>query len=106
MLAKHGQRWLLVCFAVLLSMIACSSTYRFQYRYTMIEPPGGSEGIEDDRVRIHLTPVPKRGTLNLVLSNKSTQEIAIDWEQTHFIDPNGRQQQANEVGSPLRSYDL
>jgi len=98
-LAKHGQRWLLVCFAVLLSMIACSSTYRFQYRYTMIEPPGGSEGIEDDRVRIHLTPVPKRGTLNLVLSNKSTQEIAIDWEQTHFIDPNGRRQQANEVGS-------
>jgi hypothetical protein len=80
-------------------MIACSSTYQFQYQYTMIEPPGGSEGIEDDRVRIRLAPVPKRGTLNLVLNNKSTQAIAIDWEQTHFIDPFGRRQQANEVGS-------
>jgi hypothetical protein len=80
-------------------MIACSSAYRFQYRYTMIEPPGGSEGVEDDRVRIRLAPVPKRGTLNLALSNKGTQAIAIDWEQTHFIDPLGRRQQANEVGS-------
>ena len=99
MLIKRGQRGPLVCFAVLLSMIACSSTYRFQYQYTMIEPPGGSEGIEDDRVRIRLTPVPKRGTLNLALSNRGTQAIAIDWEQTHFIDPHGRRQQATEVGT-------
>jgi hypothetical protein len=98
-LIKRGQEWLLVCFAVLLSMMACSSMYRFQYRYTMIEPPGGSEGVEDDRVRIRLAPVSSRGTFNLALSNKGTQAIAIDWEQTHFIDPLGRRQQATEVGT-------
>ncbi len=99
MFIKRVQRWWLVCLAVLLSMVACSSTYRFQYRYTMIEPPGGSEGIEDDRVRIRLAPVPNRGTINLALINKGTQGIAIDWEQTHFIDPFGRRQQATEVGT-------
>jgi hypothetical protein len=65
----------------------------------MIEPPGGSEGIEDDRVRIQLTPVPSRGTLNLALSNKGTHAVAIDWDQTHFLDPFGRRQQATEVGA-------
>ncbi len=99
MLIKRAQRWPLVCLAVLLSMIACSSTYRFQYRYTMIEPPGGSEGVEDSRVRIRLAPVPNRGTINLALSNKGTRGVAIDWEQTHFIDPFGRRQQATEVGT-------
>lgn len=99
MLMKRAQRWLLVCLAVLLGIVACSSAYRFQYQYTMIEPPGGSEGVEDDRVRIRLTPVPKRGTLNLALNNKGTQAVVLDWEQTHFIDPLGRRQQATEVGS-------
>jgi len=98
-LIKRVRGWLLVCLAVLLGMTACSSTYRFQYRYTMVEPPGGSEGFEDDRVRIRLAPVPGRGTLNLALSNKGTQNIAVDWEQTHFIDPHGRRQQATEVGA-------
>lgn len=96
---KRAQGWLLVCLTVLLSMTACTSTYRFQYRYTMIEPPGGSEGIEDDRVSIRLAPVPSRGTLNLALRNKGTRGVAIDWEETHFIDPLGRRQQATEVGT-------
>lgn len=99
MLMKRAQRWLLVCFAVLLSMTACRSAYQFQYRYTMVEPPGGSEGVEDDRVRIRLVPVSKRGTLNLALSNKGAQTVMLDWEQTHFIDPFGRRQQATEVGA-------
>ena len=96
---KQTKGWLLVCLAVLLSMTACSSTYRFQYRYTMVELPGGSEGIEDERVRIRLSPVPDRGTLNLALSNKGTQGVAIDWQETHFIDTLGRRQQATEVGA-------
>lgn len=93
----HGQMF--VCLAVLLSMIACSSAYRFQYQYAMIEPPGGSEGVEDDRVRIRLAPIPDRGILDLALSNKSTQAVEIVWDQTHFIDPFGRRQQATEVGT-------
>lgn len=99
MLRKRTERWVLVCLAVLLSMLACTSAYRFKYRYTMIDPPGGSEGIEDERVRIRLAPVPDRGTLNLALSNKGTHTVAIDWEQTHFIDTLGRRQLATEVGN-------
>lgn len=94
----QAYKWLFAGLAVLLSMIACSSPYRFQYRYTMIEPPGGSEGVEDDRVRIRLMPIPDKGILDLALSNKGTQPIAIVWNRTHFVDPFGRRQQASEAG--------
>lgn len=97
--SPQAYKWLFAGLAVLLSVIACSSPYRFQYRYTMIEPPGGSEGIEDDRVRIRLRPIPEQGTLDLALSNKSTQSIAIVWNKTRFVDPFGRRQQASEAGT-------
>ena len=98
MFIKRRPGWLLLGWAVLLSLTACSSAYRFQYRYTMVEPPGGSEGVEDERVRIRLAPASKRGLLNLALHNKGTQTLALDWGQTYFIDPHGRRQQATEVG--------
>ncbi len=95
----HSYKWLFVGLAVLLCMVACSSPYRFQYRYTMIEPPGGSEGVEDDRVRIRLMPIADKGILDLALSNKGTLPIAIVWNETHFVDPFGRRQQATEAGT-------
>jgi hypothetical protein len=72
--------------------------YRFQYDYSMIDPPHGKEGIEDEHVRITLTPVAHQGLLYLVVVNKTGQPIMIVWEQTYYMDPRGRRQTASETG--------
>jgi hypothetical protein len=92
-------RLLLLGLIMLMSLIACSHAYRFRYHYVMVEPPGGSEGLEDRRVRIRLDPVVDRGLLHLTLTNKSLQPMTILWEQTHFIDPVGRRHDASETGA-------
>jgi hypothetical protein len=89
---------LLACVLLLLSVSACSSAYRFRYDYIMVDPPGGSEGVEDEHVRIHLTPVARKGLLHLVVVNKTSQPIRIVWEQTHYLDPRGRRREASETG--------
>ena len=64
----------------------------------MVSPPGGTEGTEDDRVRIQLVPAPGTGVMYVALTNKSSGPIAVVWEQTHYIDPFGRRQPASETG--------
>ncbi len=90
---------LLTCVLMLIGLTACRQAYRFQYHYVMTDPPGDSKGRENARVRIHVTPVANKGILQLDVTNKSTQPIAIVWEQTHFIDPHGRRQDASETGT-------
>ena len=83
---------------MLLSLSACSATYHFRYHYTLIAPPGGTEGIEDDQVRIQLSPAPESGIMQLAVVNKGAQAIAIVWGQTHYVDPFGRRRPATETG--------
>ena len=64
----------------------------------MVSPPGGTEGVENDQVRIHLIPEPTTGIIQLGVTNKSPRPITIDWEQTHYIDPFGRRIPATETG--------
>ena len=92
---RSSQLWYLL---VLLSLSGCSAAYHFQYHYTMVSPPGGTEGVENDQVRIHLLPEPTTGIIQLGVTNKSPQPITIDWEQTHYIDPFGRRIHATETG--------
>jgi hypothetical protein len=83
---------------MLLSLNACSSTYHFRYRYTLIAPSGSTTGVEDDRVRIQLSPAPENGVIQLTVVNKSAQAMAIVWSQTHYVDPLGRRRPATETG--------
>lgn len=88
-----------LCYLLLfVSLSGCSAAYHFQYHYTMVSPPGGTEGVETDQVRIHLKPEPTTGIIQLSVTNKSPQPITIVWGQTHYIDPFGRRQQAAETG--------
>jgi hypothetical protein len=93
------SRYRLWCLLVLLGLSGCSAAYHFQYRYTMISPPGGTGGVEDAQVRIQLTPAPEAGVLHLTVANKSSQPIAIVWAQTYYIDPFGRRRQVAETGT-------
>lgn len=88
--------WLLLACA---SLSGCSAAYRFQYHYTMVSPPGGMEGIEDNHVRIQPIPEPGTGVVQLMVANKGSQPIAVVWDQSHFIDPFGRRRQATETGA-------
>jgi hypothetical protein len=97
-LDSPGKRWLW-CLLVLLSLDGCSTTYHFQYHYSMISPPGGTEGVEDDQVRIQLTPDPATGVMQLTIANKSSQPMAIVWKQTYYIDPLGHRTSVTETGT-------
>ena len=92
---RNSQLWYLL---VLFSLSGCSAAYHFQYHYTMVSPPGGTEGVENDQVRIHLVPESTTGIIQLGITNKVSRPIAIAWEQTHYIDPSGRRIQATETG--------
>lgn len=90
-----------VCLGLLivLDLVGCAPAYRFRYHYTMISPPGGTDGIEDDLVRIGLVPEPKTGIVRLTVVNKTPQPMAVVWEQTRFVDPDGRRRPATPVGA-------
>jgi hypothetical protein len=92
----RSQLWYLL---ILLGLSGCSAAYHFQYHYTMVSPPGGTEGVENDQVRIHLIPEPTTGIIRLDVTNKNPRPIAIAWDQTHYIDPFGRRRQATETGA-------
>jgi hypothetical protein len=94
--AVRGRRCWCLLFLLLLS--SCSTAYHFRYRYTLIAPPGGAEGVEDERVRIQLSPAPESGVMQLTVMNKNDYSITVVWEQTHYIDPLGRRQPATETG--------
>lgn len=88
-------RWILLG----LVLSGCSTSYRFQYQYTMTSPPGGTEGLENDRVQIQLAPEPETAVMQLTVVNKGVEPLAIVWTQTHYIDPFGRRVQATETGA-------
>src|SRR5437867_938295 len=74
-------RWLwyvILC----MSLSGCSAAYHFRYQYTMVAPDSGSDGIENDHVRVRVAPTPEVGVLQLTVINKSTQPITIVWTQT------------------------
>lgn len=81
-----------------LCLSGCGTAYQFRYHYTQIAPAGSSEGIEDDRVRIQLSPIPQAGMIQLAIFNKSPRPLGIVWEQTYYLDPTGRRRTASESG--------
>ena len=96
---RQTGAWFLICMLLLVGLSACGRAYRFRYSYEMVAPQPAGQGIEDDRVRIRLTPYSSEGVLRLAVLNKSTQRLVILWEETHYINPLGRRQDASETGT-------
>lgn len=65
----------------------------------MVAPKPAGEDVEDSRVRIRLTPYSNQGVLRLTVLNKTTERILIVWEQTYYINPFGRREDASETGT-------
>jgi hypothetical protein len=85
-------------FLLMLYLSGCSAPYHFRYHYTQVAPPGGLTGVEDDQVRLQLSPVPAGGMMQLTITNKYTEPIVLIWEQTYYLDPSGRRQSVAESG--------
>jgi hypothetical protein len=83
---------------LVLSLSGCSTAYQFRYRYTLTAPPDAAEGLEDDQVRIQLTPIPAGGMMQLAVTNKHTEPLDLVWEQTYYLDPLGRRLPVAESG--------
>jgi hypothetical protein len=83
---------------LVICLSGCSSAYHFRYRYTLTVPPDSSDGLEDDSVRIQLSPAPAGGIMQLAITNKNPQPMFIAWEETYYLDPSGRRRAATESG--------
>ena len=107
--AQHSRNpgWVPVCILLLIGLSACGRAYSFRYSYELVAPQPAGQAVEDDRVRISLTPYSGDGVLRLTVLNKSTQRLVILWEQTHYINPRGRRKDASETGTSwfFRSSD-
>lgn len=91
----HWLWYMVIC----VSLSGCSAAYHFRYQYTMVAPDSASDGIENDRVRVRVTPTAEVGVLQLNVLNKSTQPITIVWTQTRYVDPLGQVRPAMDAGT-------
>ena len=93
-LARALRLW---CVVALVTLSGCTAPYQFRYHYTLVAPAGGSDSIEDERVRVRVTPTVETGVLELTVINKSLQPLTIVWDQTRYVDPFGHQRPTIEA---------
>ncbi|MGE3536217.1 MAG: hypothetical protein AB7N91_02125 [Candidatus Tectimicrobiota bacterium] len=96
-LARVGGPW---CVLALLLCSGCSAPYHFRYQSTLVAPADGSDSIEDERVRVRVTPTTETGVLQLTVINKTLQPLTIVWSQTYYVDPLGRQRPTLDASTP------
>lgn len=91
--------------AALLS--GCSVAHQYHYDYalkTSGERAGGV--IEDDQVRVRAVPTETLGIVQLAVTNKSLEPVAVAWRDSYFVDPHGyRHQAVNPDQAVIRAPD-
>ncbi|GIX46286.1 MAG: hypothetical protein KatS3mg131_0497 [Candidatus Tectimicrobiota bacterium] len=60
----------------------------------MVAPAGGSEGVTTPQVHLQLLPTAEPGVLHLRLINTGTSPLAVLWEQSYYVDPQGQRRPA------------
>src|SRR5215831_18654728 len=81
-------RWLW-CVCVCVSLSACSAAYHFRYQYALVAADSSRGGVDNERLRILVTPTDEVGVLQLNIMNKSAQPITVVWTRTQYVDPLG-----------------
>jgi hypothetical protein len=89
-----------VALAALLS--SCSVAHRYHYDYTLKAPDKGVAGvIENDQVRVQVTPTEALGVVQLAVTNKSLEPVAVAWQESYFVNPHGHRHQAVNTGQGI-----
>ena len=103
----YGHRsW--IWYAVLAALLSsCSPAHRYHYDYMLKVSEKGAEGvIENDEVRVQAAPTEALGVVQLSVTNKSLEPVAVAWRETYFVNPHGHRHQAvNPDQGLIRSPD-
>lgn len=83
------------CVALAALIGGCSAPHRYHYDYALKASGGGSQGvIENDRVRVQAAPTGTLGVVQLAVTNKGLEPVAVAWRETYFVNPHGHRHQA------------
>ena len=91
----YGRDAWVWCVALAALLSSCSVVHRYHYDYTLKAPDKGVAGfIENDQVRVQVTPTEALGVVQLVVTNKSLEPVAVAWQESYFVNPHGHRHQA------------
>ena len=90
---KHcSWAWCLVLVALLSS---CGAAHQYHYDYALKASGERTEGvIENDRVRVQAVPTTTLGVVQMAVTNKSLEPVAVAWQASYFVNPHGHRHQA------------
>ena len=91
----YGRGAWVWCVALAALLSSCSVAHRYHYDYTLKAPDKGVAGvIENDQVRVQVTPTEALGVVQLAVTNKSLELVAVAWQESYFVNPHGHRHQA------------
>ena len=91
----YGRDAWVWCVALAALLSSCSVVHRYHYDYTLKAPDKGVAGfIENDQVRVQVTPTEALGVVQLAVTNKSLEPVAVAWQESYFVNPHGHRHQA------------
>ena len=83
------------CVALVALLSGCSASHRYHYDYALKASGGGSQGVvENDQVRVRAAPTETLGAVQLAVTNKGLEPMAVAWRETYFVNPHGHRHQA------------
>ena len=102
---RHGS-WVW-CLALAALIWGCSASHRYHYDYALKASSGGSQGVvENDQVRVQAAPTEMLGVVQVAVFNKSLQPVAVAWQESYFVSPDGHRHQAvNPNQAVIRAPD-
>ena len=91
--------------AALLS--GCGAAHQFHYDYALKASGERAAGvIENDQVRVQAVPTAALGAVQVAVFNKSLQPVAVAWQESYFVSPDGHRHQAvNPNQAVIRAPD-
>ena len=75
--------------------VACNAPHQYRYDYTLKASGEPSEGVvENERLRVQVVPTAGLGVVHVAVTNKTLEPLAVAWQETYFVNPNGHRHQA------------
>lgn len=83
------------CVALAALLSSCNTAHQYRYDYALKASGGRAEGvIENDQVRVQVTPTAALGVVQMAVTNKGLEHVAVAWQESYFVNPQGHRHQA------------
>ncbi len=91
----YGSRSWVWCVVLAAILSSCNTAHQYRYDYVLKASGDHAEGIiEDDQVQVQATPTAVPGVVQMVVTNKSLEPVAVVWQESYFVNPHGHRYQA------------